>query len=93
MAKHWLPLGGLSRLSAPAAPEADGTSLCSRRANSRRLLVPGSWLGLGVGGRIWTKDEPYKLARIRLDFTNECDFEWDIDPFLVSFTPRSELKR
>jgi len=28
-----------------------------------RLLLAGSWLGLGRG-RSWTKDEPYRLARI-----------------------------
>ncbi len=46
---------------------------------NRRLLVPGSWLGLGVGGRVWTKEEQFKLARIRLDFRNDADSEWDID--------------
>jgi hypothetical protein len=43
-----------------------------------RLLVPGSWLGLGVP-RKWTRDEQHKLARIRLDITNALDVSWAID--------------
>lgn len=30
---------------------------------NERLLVAGSWLGLGTG-RSWTKDEAHRLARI-----------------------------
>jgi hypothetical protein len=45
---------------------------------NERLLVAGSWLGLGRG-RPWTKDEPYRLARIRLDFANDSDTHWGID--------------
>lgn len=45
---------------------------------NERLLVAGSWLGLGQG-RAWTKEEPYKLARIRVDFPNAMDEEWKID--------------
>jgi len=45
---------------------------------NRRLLVPGNWLGLG-GGRPWTKEEPYRLARIRLDIPNSADADWKID--------------
>jgi len=45
---------------------------------SRRLLVAGGWLGLG-SPRAWTMEEPYKLARLRLEFTNSDDHEWDID--------------
>lgn len=44
----------------------------------RRLLVPGSWLGLGRG-RSWSKDESHRLARIRLDIPNSSDSEWKID--------------
>ena len=43
-----------------------------------RLLVAGSWLGLGRG-RSWTKEEPFRLARIRLDITNSADADWKID--------------
>jgi hypothetical protein len=45
---------------------------------NRRLLVPGSWLGMGFPRR-WTREEPYKLARIRLDIPNAADAEWKID--------------
>ncbi|MCJ2044618.1 ATP-binding protein [Methylobacterium sp. J-078] len=45
---------------------------------NQRLLVAGGWLGLG-SPRVWTMEEPFKLARIRLDFTNSADHEWDID--------------
>jgi hypothetical protein len=45
---------------------------------NRRMLVAGGWLGLGVP-RVWTMEEPYKLARIRLEFPNTADQEWDID--------------
>jgi len=43
-----------------------------------RLLVAGSWLGLGQG-RSWTKEEAHRLARIRLDIPNTADDEWKID--------------
>jgi len=43
-----------------------------------RLLVAGSWLGLG-SPRLWTKDEIHRLARISLDFQNVADSEWKID--------------
>lgn len=45
---------------------------------NERLLVAGSWLGLGRG-RAWTKDEPFRLARIRIDLTNSADADWTID--------------
>lgn len=45
---------------------------------NRRMLVAGSWLGLGMG-RMWTKEESFKLARIRLDITNSADAHWRID--------------
>ena len=45
---------------------------------SDRLLVAGSWLGLG-SPRLWTKDEIHRLARISLDFQNVADSEWKID--------------
>lgn len=43
-----------------------------------RLLVAGSWLGLGQG-RSWTKEEAHRLARIRLDIPNTADADWKID--------------
>ncbi|WLD14675.1 ATP-binding protein [Planctellipticum variicoloris] len=45
---------------------------------NERLLVSGSWLGLGRG-RSWTKEEAHRLARIRLDFANAEDSDWKID--------------
>lgn len=45
---------------------------------NKRLLVAGSWLGLGTG-RSWTKDEAHRLARIRLDIPNSADADWKID--------------
>ena len=45
---------------------------------NRRMLVAGGWLGLG-SPRSWTMEEPYKLARLRLEFANSADHEWDID--------------
>jgi hypothetical protein len=43
-----------------------------------RLLVSGSWLGLG-SPRMWTKDEVHRLARISLNFPNSADADWKID--------------
>lgn len=45
---------------------------------NRRMLVAGSWLGLG-DERAWTREEPFKLARLRLDIPNTADEEWRID--------------
>ncbi|MBT4131780.1 MAG: ATP-binding protein [Candidatus Marinimicrobia bacterium] len=45
---------------------------------NKRLLLAGSWLGLG-SGRAWIKDEAHRLARIRIDIPNSVDSEWKID--------------
>ncbi|MGB4101270.1 MAG: ATP-binding protein [Alphaproteobacteria bacterium] len=45
---------------------------------NRRMLLAGSWLGLGQG-RSWTKEEAHRLARIRLDIPNSADATWKID--------------
>lgn len=45
---------------------------------NRRLLLAGSWLGLGQG-RSWTKEEAHRLARLRVDIPNSADAEWKID--------------
>ncbi|MXW79845.1 MAG: ATP-binding protein [Gemmatimonadetes bacterium] len=45
---------------------------------NKRLIVPGSWLGLGAS-RPWTKEEHYKLARIRIDIPNSMDHLWQLD--------------
>lgn len=44
----------------------------------KRLLVAGSWLGLG-GVRTWTRDEASRLARIQLDLPTGLDRDWRID--------------
>lgn len=44
----------------------------------KRLLVPGSWLGLG-GSRTWTRDESSRLARIQIDLPTGMDRDWRID--------------
>jgi hypothetical protein len=44
----------------------------------KRLLSAGGWLGLG-GSRAWTREEPSRLARIRIDIPNSADHDWRID--------------
>ncbi|MBY0243239.1 MAG: ATP-binding protein [Burkholderiaceae bacterium] len=58
---------------------------------NQRLLVAGSWLGLGQG-RGWTKDEAHKLARIRLDIPNSADAEWKIDIRKSTARPPVEVR-
>lgn len=45
---------------------------------NERLVVPGSWLGIGTD-RQWTREEHYKLARIRIDIPNSMDLAWHLD--------------
>jgi hypothetical protein len=45
---------------------------------NKRLLVYGDWLRLGRPSA-WTREEHYKLARIRLDILNDADTEWHLD--------------
>ncbi len=59
------------------------------RAN--RLLVAGSWLGLGQPKR-WARDEQHKLARISLDIPNSADSAWSIDIKKSSARPPSDLR-
>lgn len=58
----------------------------------RRLLVPGSWLGLRM-----QKEEHCKLARIQVDLTNRTDDEWAIDVKKSTASPprliRNDLRR
>lgn len=44
----------------------------------KRMLVAGSWLGLG-GARTWTRDEASRLARIEVDLPTDMDRDWRID--------------
>lgn len=59
---------------------------------NNRLLVAGEWLGFG-----WTKEEHYKLARIRVDIPNGLDQDWGIDVTKSRARPpttlRDELRR
>ena len=59
---------------------------------NKRLLVAGSWLGLGKG-RAWTKDESNQLARIRLDIPNSADMQWEIDIKKSTARPPVEVKK
>lgn len=45
---------------------------------NKRLLLAGGWLGLGKG-RAWNREEPHRLARIRVDIPNSADADWKID--------------
>jgi len=45
---------------------------------NERMLLAGSWLGLG-SPRPWSKEEAFRLARIRMDIPNSADEEWKID--------------
>ncbi|WP_299181964.1 ATP-binding protein [uncultured Neptuniibacter sp.] len=44
-----------------------------------RLLVAGSWLGLRDSSSRWKSEEHYKLARIKVDISNDMDADWQID--------------
>ncbi len=57
---------------------------------NERLIVAGSWLGLG-GSRPWTKEEHYKLARIRLDIPNSMDHLWQLDVKKSSAKPPPQI--
>ncbi len=54
---------------------------------NRRLIVAGGWLNLGL-----TRDEHYKLARIRIDLGNDADFDWKLDVRKSRASPPAELR-
>ncbi len=58
---------------------------------NRRMLLAGGWLGLGEE-RAWTREEPFKLARLRLDIPNTADDEWKIDIKKSTARPPPELR-
>ena len=58
---------------------------------NERLVVPGSWLGIGAD-RQWTREEHYKLARIRVDFPNSMDLDWQLDVKKSDARPPAELR-
>jgi len=45
---------------------------------NKRLLVYGDWLRLGRPSA-WTREDHYRLVRIRLDILNDADAEWHLD--------------
>lgn len=57
----------------------------------RRLLLGGSWLGLGRG-RSWTKEEAHRLARIRVEIGNASDAAWKIDVRKSTARPPVEVR-
>lgn len=56
-----------------------------------RLVVAGSWLGLGQGSP-WTREEHYKLARIRIDIPNSMDLAWHLDVKKSDARPPNEIR-
>lgn len=59
---------------------------------NKRLLLSGSWLGLGDGGKPWPRDEAHRLARIRLDIPNSADMEWKINVIKSTASPPVRLR-
>lgn len=58
---------------------------------NNRLVVAGSWLGLGQD-RPWTREEHYKLARLRLDIPNTMDLLWHLDVKKSDARPPGEIR-
>jgi hypothetical protein len=58
----------------------------------KRLLSAGGWLGLG-GSRSWTRDEPSRLARIRIDIPNTGDHDWRIDIRKAIARPPDKIRK
>jgi hypothetical protein len=54
---------------------------------NRRLIVAGSWLGLG-----FQKEEHAKLARIRVDLPNTLDEAWQLDVRKASARPPGPVR-
>jgi hypothetical protein len=67
-----------SKLSEEKYKEAEGLRGWNEQQGfyvyrNERLLLAGDWLGM------YRKEEHYKLARIKVDLTNQLDSEWQID--------------
>jgi hypothetical protein len=54
---------------------------------NRRLIVPGSWLGM------YQQEEHTKLARIQLDIQNAVDQTWHIDVRKATAVPPAVIRR
>ena len=59
---------------------------------NNRLLLAGSWLGLGRN-RAWTKEEAHKLARIKIDIPNSMDDSWRIDVRKSTAKPPANVEK
>ena len=59
---------------------------------NERLLLAGTWLRLGERGKAWTRDEPHRLARIRLDIPNTADADWKINILKSAAAPPVRLR-
>lgn len=57
----------------------------------KRLLVAGSWLGLG-GTRTWTREQSSRLARIGIDLPTDMDTDWRIDVRKSQARPPGKLR-
>lgn len=66
---------------------------------NNRMVVYGSWLGLGKRNSSgqWTKEDHYRLARLSIDIPNTMDGDWQIDIKKSEAVPpppiREELQR
>ncbi len=58
---------------------------------NKRLLVYGDWLRLGRP-TAWTREEHYRLARIRLDISNDSDAAWHLDVMKSSARPPALIR-
>jgi hypothetical protein len=58
---------------------------------NKRLLVYGDWLRLGRPTP-WTREDHYRLARIRLDILNDADSEWHLDVKKSSARPPAIIR-
>lgn len=72
-----------SKLTAEQHKSAGGPGGWNQRQGfyvhrNERLVVPGSWLGIGAD-RQWVREEHYKLARIKVDIPNSMDLAWHLD--------------
>lgn len=81
-----------SKLSDAEIATGQGTSGWTQQQGfyvfrSDRLLMQGSWLGLGL-----TKDEHTKLARISVGFPSALDHEWQVDVKKSTARPPALLK-
>lgn len=58
---------------------------------AKRLLVAGSWLGLG-GSKAWTREEASRLARLMVDLPTTMDRSWGIDVRKFQARPPGALR-